>query len=62
MQNIISMLSRFISWYGWLNKGPGRVRFQGEVEVCSILVCHVHDMLSSPFMLDINTLLLGYLW
>ena len=27
------MLSHFISWDGWLYMGPGRVRFQGEVEV-----------------------------
>ena len=33
IQNIISILSLFISWDGWLYKGPGRVRFQGEVEV-----------------------------
>ena len=33
IKNIIGMLSHFISWDGWLYMGPGRVRFQGEVEV-----------------------------
>ena len=33
IENIIGMLSHFISWDGWLYMGPGRVRFQGEVEV-----------------------------
>ena len=33
IKNIIGMLSHFISWDGWLYMGPGRIRFQGEVEV-----------------------------
>ena len=33
IKNIIGMLLHFISWDGWLYMGPGRVRFQGEVEV-----------------------------
>ena len=33
IKNIIGMLSHFISCGGWLYMRPGRVRFQGEVEV-----------------------------
>ena len=43
--------SHFISWDGWLYKGPGRVRFQWEVEVLfdSRISCTWHVFVSSYF-------------
>ena len=51
IKNIIGILSRFISWDGWLYMGPGRVRFQGEVEVLydSRISCTWHVVFAPYF-------------
>ena len=53
IENIIDMLSHFISWDGWLYMGPGRVRFQGEVEVSfnSRISCTWHVV--SPYLIHL---------
>ena len=60
IKNIIGILSRFISWDGWLYMGPGRVRFQGEVEVSfdSRISCTWHVV--SPYFRHLCLVLDGF--
>ena len=52
--NVLSMIPHFISWLknnGWWYKGPGRVRFWGEVDVLfdSRISCTWHVVVSPYF-------------